>query len=164
MSVVLANTALLGFLKGDNKEGDFMGFDEFGLISFVPFTKVSEFTNFLKDNKLMGRRCKRCNTVYFPPRAECVKCLAPEEELEWMIFSGHGKLLTYTRIYAAPTGFEDKAPYTIGVVDLSEGGRLLAIIEDAPENEAEIKLDTEIMVLPKIMDDGRLIYTITNSK
>ena len=137
-----------------------MGFEEFGLISFVPFTKVSEFANYLKDGKLMGRRCKKCGAVYFPPRAECVKCLAPDEELDWVEFSGKGKLLTYTRIFAAPTGFEDRAPYTIGVVDLAEGGRLLALFEDAPENEEDIRLDVDMKVEPKIIGDGRLIYTV----
>ena len=137
-----------------------MGFDEFGLISFVPYTKVAEFTEHLKDGKLTGRRCTKCNTVYFPPRAECVKCLAPEPEMEWMDFSGKGKLLTYTTIHAAPTGFEDKAPYTIGVVDLAEGGRLLAIIENPPEDESKINLDAEIKVEAKIVDDNRLIYVL----
>ena len=137
-----------------------MSFDKFGLISFVPFTKVFEFTDYLKDGKLMGRQCKKCNAIYFPPRAECVKCMAPESELEWVEYKGTGTLLTYTRIHAAPTGFEDKAPYTIGVVDLTEGGRLLAIFEDPPEDENEIKLDAEVTVEPKIVGDERLIYVL----
>lgn len=139
-----------------------MGFDEFGLISFVPFTKVSEFTEFLKEGKLKGRHCKKCNSTYFPPRAECIKCLAPESEMEWIDFSGEGTLITYTRIHAAPTGFEEKAPYTIGVVDLKEGGRLLAIYEDAPEDENDIKLDSKVLIETKELDNGRLTYVIKN--
>ena len=137
-----------------------MGFEEFGLINFVPFTKVSEFTNYLKEGKLEGKRCKKCNIIYFPPRAECVKCMADETDMEWLEFSGKGKLLIYTRIHAAPTGFEDKAPYTIGVIDLTEGGRLLAIFEDAPENEDDIKLDSEVSIEPKILDNERLVYVL----
>ncbi len=137
-----------------------MGFDEFGLISFVPYTKVSDFTDFLKEGKLKGKQCKKCNSVYFPPRAECVKCFAPESDMEWMEFSGKGKLLTYTQIHAAPTGFEDKTPYIIGVVDLHEGGRLLAIFEDPPELEEEIKLDTEVTIVPKMLENNRIIYVI----
>jgi uncharacterized OB-fold protein len=142
------------------KDGVIMGFEEFGLINFVPFTKVSDFTNFLKDGKLKGRHCTKCDAVYFPPRADCVKCMAPESDMEWMDYSGRGKLLTFTRIHAAPTGFEDEAPYTIGVVDLVEGGRLLAIFEDAPENEDEIILDTDVKIEPKVLGDGRLLYVI----
>jgi hypothetical protein len=137
-----------------------MGFEEFGLINFVPFTKVAEFANFLRDNKLKGRRCKKCNAIYFPPRADCVKCLAPEEDLEWIDYSGRGKLLTYTRIYAAPTGFEEHAPYTIGVVDLEEGGRLLAMFENPPENENDIIVDGDVIVKPKVINDDRLLYVL----
>jgi uncharacterized OB-fold protein len=137
-----------------------MSFEKFGLISFVPYTKVSEFIDYLKDGKLKGRKCKKCGSIYFPPRAECVNCMAPESEMEWVDYNGKGTLLTYTRIYAAPTGFEDKVPYTIGVVDLAEGGRLLAIFEDPPENEDDIKLDAEVCVEPKITEDERLIYVL----
>ena len=137
-----------------------MGFEKFGLINYVPFTKVAEFTEFLKEGKLKGKHCKKCNTVYFPPRSECVNCMAPESDMEWMDFSGKGKLLTYTRIHAAPTGFEDEVPYTIGVIDLLEGGRLLALFENAPENEDEILLDSDVLVVPKALKDGRLLYKI----
>ncbi len=137
-----------------------MGFDEFGLISFVPFTKVSDFVDYLRDGKLKGTHCKKCGAVYFPPRPECVKCWAPESEVEWMDFSGKGTLLTYTTIHAAPTGFENKVPYTIGVVDLAEGGRLLAMIENTPDNEDDIELNAEVEVEPKMVDDNRLIYVV----
>ena len=137
-----------------------MSFEKFGLISFVPFTKVSEFADYLKDGKLMGKQCKKCKAIYFPPRAECVKCMAPESEMEWINYSGKGKLLTYTRIHAAPTGFEDKAPYTIGVVDLVEGGRLLALFDDAPEDEYQINLDAEVTIEPRVIDDDRVIYVL----
>ena len=137
-----------------------MGFEEFGLISFVPYTKVSEFTNYLKDGKLRGKHCTKCNAVYFPPRSECVKCMAPESEVEWLDFSGNGTLLTFTTIHAAPTGFETKVPYTIGVVDLEEGGRLLAWIEDPPEDENKLQLGTKVKIEPKVIDEDRLIYVV----
>ena len=137
-----------------------MGFEEFGFVNFVPYTKVSDFTKHLKDGKLKGMHCKKCDTIYFPPRAECVKCLAPESEMEWKEFSGKGKLLTYTTIHVAPTGFEEKVPYMIGVVDLNEGGRLLAWVEDPLEDESKLKLGIEVMIKPKIIDDNRLIYII----
>ena len=39
----------------------------------------------------------------------------------------------------APTGFDDAVPYTIGVVDLPEGGRLLCwFSESIPDDEIEI--------------------------
>jgi uncharacterized OB-fold protein len=160
MLVVLVSIALSVSLNDDNHEVMSMGFEEFGLVSFVPYTKVSEFTDYLKDGKLKGKKCKKCNAVYFPPRAECVKCMAPESDMEWLDYSGKGKLLTYTTIHAAPTGFEEKVPYTIGVVDLEEGGRLLAWIENPPADESDLKLGTAVLIEPKIIDDDRLIYIV----
>lgn len=135
-----------------------MGFDEFGRITFVPFTKVSEFVDHLKNGKLEGTRCKKCNKVIFPPKADCTDCVG--SEIEWIEFSGKGKLYTYTIINAAPIGFEDQAPYAIGVIDLEEGGRLLAWFENQDIGEDELKIGMDVMVVPKKIKDERVIYEI----
>ncbi|MBI4591153.1 MAG: OB-fold domain-containing protein [Candidatus Rokubacteria bacterium] len=41
-------------------------------------------------------------------------------------YNGKGKTDTYSTISAAPTGFEDIAPYTVAVVELDQGARLMA--------------------------------------
>ena len=89
-----------------------------------------------------------------------MKCLAPETDLEWVDYSGKGKLLTFTTIHAAPTGFEEKAPYTIAVVDLAEGGRLLAWLEDPPADEGSLKLGTEVQIVPKVINENRWVYVV----
>jgi uncharacterized OB-fold protein len=71
-------------------------------------------------------------------------------------------LLTFTRIAAAPAGFEELAPYTLGVVELRDGGRLVAWLGESilPE-DAEI--DMPIRVVPRIFDSSRgkrLVYTL----
>ena len=122
----------------------------FGKVSFVPYTKVSDFAVHLKGGRLMGSRCGDCNDFNFPPRADCSQCLSGD--FEYKEFSGRGTLLTHTKIHAAPTGFEDVAPYTIGVVDLEETGRLLAWIGDTiPEDE--IKIGMKIQVVPRIFEE-----------
>lgn len=97
-----------------------MGFEKFGIVTFAPFTKVSAFVDKLKEGKIEGTKCKKCQTQYFPPKADCPKCLV--SDMDWVPVSGKGKLLTYITIHAAPTGFEGKAPYTIGVIELDSGG------------------------------------------
>jgi uncharacterized OB-fold protein len=135
-----------------------MGFDEFGRITFVPFTKVSEFVEYLKNGKLEGTRCKKCNKIIFPPKADCTDCAG--SEIEWVEFSGKGKLHTYTVISAAPTGFEDNVPYAIGVIDLEEGGRLLAWFENKDIGEEDLKVGMNVMIVPKKIEDERVIYEI----
>jgi uncharacterized OB-fold protein len=125
-------------------------FQWFGKVNFVPYTKVSDFAGHLKDGRLMATRCKACGETTFPPRADCPKCL--EGDFEFSEISGKGTLHTYSKIAAAPTGFEDVVPYTVGVVDLEEGGRLLAWIgETIPDDEVEIGMD--LQVVPRIFEE-----------
>jgi uncharacterized OB-fold protein len=126
-----------------------MAFKIFGKVNFTPYTKVERFADELRNNKLMGTKCKKCGEIYFPPRADCTKCMS--NDMEWRSYSGKGKLVTFTTIHAAPTGFDDIAPYTIGVVDLQEGGRLLAWVEGVkPE---ELRIGMELTAIPQIMED-----------
>jgi uncharacterized protein len=125
-------------------------FSWFGKVSFVPYSKVQDFAVHLKGGRLMGTVCKGCGYSTFPPRADCPECMSGEFEFkEW---SGKGTIYTLTRIDAAPTGFEDEVPYTVAVVDLEDGGRLLAWIgETISEDEAKIGLD--VQVVPRIFED-----------
>jgi len=136
-----------------------MSFKYFGKINFTPYTKVDAFADYLHKGKLMGTRCKQCGEIFFPPRADCLKCI--NDEVEWIEFSGRGTLQSFTKIFAAPTGFEDMAPYIIGVVDLEEGGRLLAWVEGIPDDE--ITIGMPVKVTPRIFDEIKeikLYYTI----
>ncbi|MBI4719948.1 MAG: Zn-ribbon domain-containing OB-fold protein [Chitinivibrionia bacterium] len=125
-------------------------FKWFGKVNFSPYTKVSDFAQHLKDGRLMGSRCKKCGATSFPPRADCGKCLSGD--FEFVEISGKAVLHTYTKIVAAPTGFEDVVPYTVGVVDLKEGGRLLAWIGESIA-EKEIKIGMDLQVVPRIFEE-----------
>lgn len=136
-----------------------MPFKYFGKINFTPYTKVDKFSDYLQKGKLMGTKCKKCDEIYFPPRADCLKCMY--DRFEWIEFSGKGKLHSFTKIYAAPKGFEDIAPYVLGIVDLEEGGRLIAWIKDIPDNE--IKIDMKVKIVPRMFEEIpeiKLYYTI----
>jgi uncharacterized protein len=129
-------------------------FDWFGKINFTPHTKVDQFAEHLKNGHLMGSKCKSCGFSTYPPRADCPKCLGGE--FEFVEISGKGQLLSFTKIHAAPTGFEDMAPYCIGVVDLKEGGRLLAWVGSSIP-ESEIKIGMEMQVVPRLFEEMQAI-------
>lgn len=125
-------------------------FKWFGKVNFSPYTKVTDFAQYLKDGRLMGSKCKTCGSTSFPPRADCDKCMSGE--FEFFEMSGKASLHTYTKIVAAPTGFEDVAPYIVGVVDLEEGGRALAWIGETIKEE-EIKIGMKLQVVPQIFEE-----------
>ena len=125
-------------------------FKWFGKVNFAPYTKVTDFAKHLKDGRLMGTKCKDCGAFSFPPRADCEQCMSGN--FEFVELSGKSTLQTFTKIVAAPTGFEEVVPYTVGVVDLEEGGRALAWFGDTV-NEDEIKIGMELQVVPQIFDE-----------
>jgi uncharacterized OB-fold protein len=135
-------------------------FKWFGKVNFSPYTKVTDFAQHLKDGYLMGSKCLQCGTRSFPPRADCENCLS--DKFEFVELSGKAVLHTYTKIVAAPTGFEQLAPYIVGVVDLEEGGRALAWFGSTIKEE-EIKIGMDIQMVPRIFEEEeeiRVYYSL----
>jgi len=135
-------------------------FGWFGKVSFVPYTKVSDFAVHLKDGRLMGSVCADCGRFAFPPRADCPDCLSGS--FSYREISGVGTVHTFSTIAAAPTGFEDMAPYTVVVVDLEEGGRLLAWAGETLD-PADVKIGMPVQVVPRIFEETpeiRVYYSV----
>ena len=136
-----------------------MGFEKFGKVTFAPYSKVSAFVDKLKTGVLEGTKCKKCSTLYFPPKSDCPKCMTGD--MDWVPVPSHGKLLTHITVYAAPTGFDKDAPYTIGVIEFEGGGKLMAWVEGIPE--AELKLGMDMKVLPKQLPEDRITYVLNKA-
>jgi uncharacterized OB-fold protein len=125
-------------------------FEWFGRVCYSPHTKLAEFARHLKDGRLMASRCQSCGYTSYPPRADCPRCLSGD--FAYQELSGEGTVVTFTRIDAAPAGFEDLAPYVVGVVDLAEGGRLLAWFGDSIPPD-EIAIGRPVQVVPRIFEE-----------
>jgi len=128
---------------GKKKEVDDR-FKKFGTVSFTSITKTNDFIDFLEGGKVMGTRCKDCGLVFFPPRADCYKCLA--SNVEWFEVSGKGKLLTYSELKFAPVGFQDDVPYCIALLDYGEYKVFGRIAKDVPESEIEVGMEMKTVV------------------
>ena len=138
-------------------------FKWFGKVNFSPYTKVSDFARYLKDGYLMGSICKKCGSTSFPPRADCDNCMSGD--FEFFEISGKAQLNTFSKIVAAPTGFEDVAPYFVGVADLEEGGRALAWFGESIKEE-DIQIGMELQVVPQIfeeLEDIKVYYSLEKS-
>ncbi len=135
-------------------------FSWFGKVSFVPYSKVADFAVHLKDGRLMGSVCKKCGYQTFPPRADCPECMSPD--FSFKEYSGRGEIYTFTRTTAAPVGFEDIAPYTIIVVELEGGGRLVAW-QGESLTEEDVRIGTKVQVVPRMWEKGeeiKVYYTV----
>ena len=96
----------------------------------APFTAAS-FDKFCAEKKLMATRCKKCGTLWLPPRPICLKCYS--EEIEWDEMKGKGKLVAFTIIGVGPwtmisEGYNRDNPYCSGIVKLNGGPSISAQI------------------------------------
>jgi len=82
-----------------------------------------DYNEALKENKLLGLKCKQCGTVTVPPKMVCRQCTSPDMEV--VELSGKGKIQTFTTCNVAPEGRENEVPYIILLVELDEGSWIM---------------------------------------
>ena len=106
------------------------------MIETQPSFSVQSFYDFLRNRKLMGVKCLKCNAVFTPPRPNCPHCNSTR--LQWTELSGKGKLATFTVIHVGPAELARETPYIVGVVQLDEGPnvscRVTGLATDKPES------------------------------
>jgi hypothetical protein len=137
-----------------------MGFEKFGRKSFTAVTKTAKFVDLLAEGKIEGTVCKSCGVKFFPPRADCAKCLS--KEMDWFEMPKKGKLETFTTAYYAPFGFEGDPPYSMGLVDFGGGLKLFARIAKGIKPE-DIKVGMDVTVKPFEYDDDQISFEILES-
>ncbi len=114
-----------------------------------PFSDIS-YQQFLSEEQLMGSKCQRCGALFAPPRPICIKCQGTE--MQWVELKGKGKLAAFTCIaigppFMAQEGYDRKHPYVSGVVELEEGVKVDARIEEVNRSKPEtIKIGTSLVV------------------
>jgi len=129
-------------------------FKQFGTVSFTSITKTNDFIDYLKDNKVMGTRCKDCGLSFFPPRADCHKCLA--SNMEWFEVSGKGKLVSYSKLQYAPIGFEKDVPYCIALLDYGDYKVFGRIAKDLTDEDIQVGMEMQAVV--NTLPNGQLNY------
>ena len=138
-----------------------MGFDKFGIVSFTSESKLDEFVAYLERGEVIASRCANCGKVHFPPKADCPSC--PKSQVGFFPVEGEGKLLTHTVVMYGPTGFEDKAPYTLGIVEFEGGLRVFGGV--SPEIKPdEIEMGMKLRLAAVRLPDDRLSYEFIKAR
>ncbi len=81
----------------------------------------------LKQNKLLGMKCKACGAITATPRMVCRKC--GSTDLDIIELKGAGKIRTFTSVFVAAEGRESECPYVIVMVELEEGPWLMGNLD-----------------------------------
>jgi 3-oxoacyl-[acyl-carrier protein] reductase len=130
---------------------------QFGYRDYISQSKMgNRFLSALREGRLEGTKCTHCNILYYPPRANCKECLS-DENIKYVDYSGEGKLLSFSEVHVPPAGFERFAPYTVCVIDLKEGGRLVAWINLEGE---PLKIGENVTVVPEVIEEDRVTYQV----
>jgi uncharacterized protein len=89
-----------------------------------------------QEERLVLQRCAACGRAWHPPSEFCPFCQT--NDFEWFEASGDGVIHSYTVVqHAVHPAVEKWVPYTILLVDLVEGPRVIGRLLDAP-GEPEI--------------------------
>ena len=107
--------------------------------------------------RLIGSKCKKCGTVFFPVTFRCHDPECRGEEVEEIEISPRGKLWSYTiNYYPLPPPFkppQEFKPFGVGEVEFPEGVRVAGVIVDC-DPEKDLKIDMEMEILfGKYYDD-----------
>jgi hypothetical protein len=101
----------------------------------APFT-IEQFYKHISQRKLLGGRCTKCGKVHLPPRPVCDNCYS--KDFEWIDIPKEGTLVSYTVIHIGPAQFQLMAPYTIGIVELTNGSRIPGMVRGVSLKQIKI--------------------------
>jgi hypothetical protein len=93
----------------------------------------------LAEGRHTFQRCDVCAHAWLPPRHECPRCLA--SAWSWETASGRAQLVSWVVFHTAfHPAFKGRTPYTVAIVALAEGPRLISNIIGVDDPEA-LQLD-----------------------
>ena len=96
-------------------------------------------------------RCRDCQKFHFFPRVCCPHC--GSQALEWVAPSGKGVVYSVT-IVRARQGDD----YTVVLVDLEEGPRLMSRVVDMPVEKVAIGMPVQARI-DQVEDEPLLVFT-----
>lgn len=97
-----------------------------------------------KNHQLVFQKCKKCGSYLHPPRPMCPKCQAPLAEMEWVPSTGKGKVYSWVT-YRRPEHRAFKVPYSVVLVELEEGVRMVSNMIDCKPEEIQIGMPVEVV-------------------
>jgi uncharacterized OB-fold protein len=102
-----------------------------------------------RTGELRLQKCAACNHVYFPPRPFCSQCASSDVSV--FRASGRATLYSYVIHHRPVPGFVP--PYSIAVVELEEGPRMMTNIMEVPQTPEDLRLDMPLEVVFQRIND-----------
>lgn len=97
-----------------------------------------DYNEALKQDKLLGLKCRTCGAITIPPKMVCRQCQSPDMEV--VEVAGSGQIKTFTTVYVAAEGREAEVPYIIVIVALDAGPWVMGNLEGIDPKDASMEL------------------------
>ncbi|MCU1471735.1 MAG: Zn-ribbon OB-fold protein [Glaciihabitans sp.] len=110
------------------------------MVNVVPYPEARPFWEGVAQGELRLQRCQDCGRAVFYPRALCPYCHG--DRLGWFVASGSGTVYSYTTVHRGFGEFAGQAPYSLAVIDLDEGPRMLSRIV----GDVTVSIDARVQV------------------
>lgn len=120
--------------------------------------KVQKFFEGLREGKIYMTQCKGCGEKFFPPQADCPKCLT--SNMDWIPLSGEGELLTCTMIFVKPPTYAHYKDYIVGIAQMKEGVKVLAWLKVDDPRKITPKMKVRLTTA-KREPEGVITYEFT---
>ena len=121
-------------------------------------SKIQKFFDGLREGKIYITQCKKCGEKFFPPQADCPKCLT--SDMDWVPLSGEGELVTCTMIAVKPSTYAHYKDYIVGIAQMKEGVRVLAWLNVDDPGKIKPRMKVKLSVV-KREPEGFLTYEFT---
>ncbi|MDO8568298.1 MAG: Zn-ribbon domain-containing OB-fold protein [Dehalococcoidales bacterium] len=96
-----------------------------------------------KKHQFVIQKCKDCGHYQFYPRWVCAECWS--ENLEWVKSEGRGVIYSYTTVHRPPMkAFQPDVPYTLALIDLKEGPRMLSAVIGCKPEDVKIGMPVKV--------------------
>ena len=120
-----------------------------GRVIPTPTPETQHYWDGAKQGELRIQACNSCSENYFPPRPFCPKC--GSRDVKVVKASGKGRLYSYIINHLPSPGYTP--PFTVAIVELEEGVRLMTNLLEVEPDPAKIELDMPLEVTFEKLSD-----------
>lgn len=121
--------------------------DDIGFIPPTVLPEAEEYWRGARRGKLLYQQCRACGSIQFPFLTLCRNCLSDEVEAKQS--AGRGRIVTYSTIYRAPSpAFASHVPYTVAIVELEEGYKMLSALFETPPDAVSMDMGVSVCFTP----------------
>ena len=115
----------------------------------IPTPETAHFWAGTKDATLKLQQCDECENIYFPPRPFCPSCAC--RSVSVFDATGNASLYSYVINHRPHPAFD--GPYSVAVIELEEGPRMMTNIINCPQTPESLELDMPLEVVFESMSD-----------